>query len=180
MYKGRYDLPFEEFYSFATLSNSRGHSLKLLRGKFHLNRRGSAFAVRVVAAWNKIPQYVSMHHTSLLFSRDSIGAGKLFSVCYSCHFAHNCCNLCYLAYKMFFQRILYLLCCLFINVRCMLSHQTSLTFILYISVFLYHQRISALQLIPDDGLINFPNKEALTEPRHTSMTTNTVLYCCKT
>ncbi len=58
IYKGRYDLPFEEFFSFATLSNLRGHSLKLLRGKFRLNRRGSAFAVRVVAAWNRLPQYV--------------------------------------------------------------------------------------------------------------------------
>ncbi len=58
IYEGRYDFPFEEFFSFATLSNLRGHSLKLLRSKFRLSQRGSAFAVRVEAAWNRLPQYV--------------------------------------------------------------------------------------------------------------------------
>ncbi len=43
---------------FATLSNLRGQSLKLVIGKFRLKRGGSAFAVRVVAAWNRLPQYV--------------------------------------------------------------------------------------------------------------------------
>ncbi len=58
MYKGRNDRSFYEFFSFTTLYSLRGYSLELLRGKWHLNRRGSAFAVQVVAVWNRLPQHV--------------------------------------------------------------------------------------------------------------------------
>ncbi len=40
------------------LFNLRGYSLKLQRSEFHLNRRGSVFPIRIVAAWNKLSQYV--------------------------------------------------------------------------------------------------------------------------
>ncbi len=40
---------------------------------------------------------------------------------------------------------------------------------------MYNQRISAIQLIPNDGIRIFPNKEAVIEPWNTNMTTITVL-----
>ncbi len=52
---GRVDLPLEEFFTRPSVDTLRGHCLKLYHRRYRLNRRGSAFAVRIVNNWKKLP-----------------------------------------------------------------------------------------------------------------------------
>ncbi len=99
----------------------------------------------------------SMHHPSLLLSRDSIGAGRLFSVWNSWHLAYNCCNSCHMAYK----------CCIsaycafvFLVYQCLVyalplnySHYDLLHF-----SSRWNRSISANHLIPNDGVRIFEQR----------------------
>ncbi len=51
---GRFDLPLEEFFTRHSFDYLRGHRLQLCYRRFHLNRRGVAFSVRIANNWNKI------------------------------------------------------------------------------------------------------------------------------
>ncbi len=51
---GQFDLPLEEFFTCPSSDNLRGHRLKLCDGRFHLNRRGASFSVRIVNHLNKL------------------------------------------------------------------------------------------------------------------------------
>ncbi len=55
---GRFDLPLEEFFTPPSMDTLRGHRLNLNHRRFHLNRRGAAFSVRIVKNWNKLPPFL--------------------------------------------------------------------------------------------------------------------------
>ncbi len=62
---GRFDLPLEEFFTRPSLDNLRGHRLKLCHRRFHLNRPGAAFSVRIATNWNILP-LILMHSPSVM------------------------------------------------------------------------------------------------------------------
>ncbi len=120
----------------------------------------------------------SMRHLSLLLSRDSIGAGRLFSVCNSSHFAYNCCNSCHLAYC----------CCISAYCAFMLPIYQCLVyaFPLYSSHYdplhfgsRTNQSISAKNLFPSNGVIMFEQRRIHRTIEHDnhSWEACTVLLC---
>ncbi len=56
--KGLLDIDPNLFFLPPTRRGLRGHPFKVLQGASHRRRRGSAFSVRVVKYWNKLPASV--------------------------------------------------------------------------------------------------------------------------
>ncbi len=51
---GRFDLPLKYFFTRLSLDHLCGHRLKLCHMRFHLNRHGAAFSVRILNHWDKL------------------------------------------------------------------------------------------------------------------------------
>ncbi len=58
IFKGLLDIDLNLFFLPPARRGLRGHPSKVLQGASHLRRRGSAFWVRVVKHWNKLPASV--------------------------------------------------------------------------------------------------------------------------
>ncbi len=55
---GYLDLSVEEVFEPPAAGNLRGHNFKLYQLRFHLARRKSAFAVRSVGPWDRLPPLI--------------------------------------------------------------------------------------------------------------------------
>ncbi len=58
IFKGLLDIDRNLFFLPPARSGLRGHPYKVLEGASHRRKRGSAFSVRVVKYWNKLPPSV--------------------------------------------------------------------------------------------------------------------------
>ncbi len=58
IFKGLWDIDPNLFFLSPARRGLRGHSFKVLQGASRRRRRGSAFSVRVVKYWNKLPASV--------------------------------------------------------------------------------------------------------------------------
>ncbi len=58
IFKGLLDIDPNLFFLSPARRGLRGHPFKVLKGASHRRRRGSAFSVRVVEYWNKLPASV--------------------------------------------------------------------------------------------------------------------------
>ncbi len=67
IFKGLLDIDPNLFFLPLARRGLRGHPFKVLRGASHRRRRGSAFSVRVVKYWNKLP---SLQLLLSMFSRN--------------------------------------------------------------------------------------------------------------
>ncbi len=69
MFQGRLDVPVEEFFEAQTERNLHRHDFQLRHRRFHRERRGAAFSVRLPPKWNTLPLEVVTAPTLDLFKR---------------------------------------------------------------------------------------------------------------
>jgi len=80
MYKGLSLTPFCRFFTLSSVTNTRGHSAKVLKNHCSLDLRHFFFSERVIDRWNSLPQHV-IDSTSInafnnglnIMRRDSMG-----------------------------------------------------------------------------------------------------------
>ncbi len=69
IFKGEVDLNPAEFFLRPPRAGLRGHTYRLLQGPSRLRRRSSAFSVRIVKYWNRLPAHLVLAPSVYIFKK---------------------------------------------------------------------------------------------------------------
>ncbi len=84
IFKGEVDLNPSEFFLHPPRAGLRGHIYRLLQGPSRLRRKSSAFSVRVVKYWNRLPAHLVLAPSVSIFKK-TVGPSVVWNLpCSTC------------------------------------------------------------------------------------------------